>query len=190
MSVWRKNLPRRRGLETWQLCRLSLRQRESRMFKRRLQRFVIIQEFPPWYFSQSKAFGGESCTVVQYSKQNEFWLFSNWAEINCDDVECPEIQCATQQYIPLGQCCPICTGTSRKNNMIHDTGVRMWVRLIVNMLLLLFFHRGRCQRRSYSQSSSGTKSKSFFLFFLQQRDSIFLWMCWFRASLDHQEFVG
>ena len=29
---------------------------------------------------------------------------------NCDEVECPEIQCGTQQYIPLGQCCPICAG--------------------------------------------------------------------------------
>lgn len=29
---------------------------------------------------------------------------------SCDGVVCPEVQCETQQYIRLGECCPVCAG--------------------------------------------------------------------------------
>ncbi|CAG0918647.1 unnamed protein product [Notodromas monacha] len=33
--------------------------------------------------------------------------------IDCQYVICPEVDCATQSYVPLGQCCPVCAGTSK-----------------------------------------------------------------------------
>jgi hypothetical protein len=37
-------------------------------------------------------------------------LFVSCAGTDCEGVICTELECPSLQYIPLGQCCPVCAG--------------------------------------------------------------------------------
>jgi hypothetical protein len=45
--------------------------------------------------------------------------------LDCQYVVCPEIDCATQSYVPLGQCCPVCAGETIFDRTRGDT-YRWW----------------------------------------------------------------
>jgi hypothetical protein len=38
------------------------------------------------------------------------FFFISSGNDDCAGVVCPEVECETQQYIRLGECCPVCAG--------------------------------------------------------------------------------
>ena len=59
---------------------------------------------------QSRLVTGNARCFRCGSAENLVAPYANFTCLTCLAVVCPEIECETQQYIRLGECCPVCAG--------------------------------------------------------------------------------